>query len=198
MDMDENSATDSGSREKTLLVLYPACGVLLVLIFLLDLSTPPGVAVGVLYAVVVLLSLWTPRSKAPLIFASVCSFLIIGVIFYKPAVPEMYKVLFNRGIALFVVWTTAILGIKRNKIEQQRKMILIEREKALQEVKILRGFLPICASCKKIRDDNGYWTQIEGYIKDHSEADFTHGICPDCVEKLYPDFFNASDFSKKK
>jgi hypothetical protein len=198
MDMDEKTASDSGSRKKTLLVLYPACGVLLVLIFLLDLFTPPGVAIGVLYAVVVLLSLWTPRSKGTLIFALVCSFLIIAVLFYKPSVPEMYKVLFNRGISLFVVWTTAMLGIRRNKIEQQRNMILIEREKAHQEVKILRGFLPICASCKKIKDDNGYWTQIEGYIKDHSEADFTHGICPDCVEKLYPDFFNSSDFYKKK
>jgi len=56
---------------------------------------------------------------------------------------------------------------------------------ALKKVKLLSGFLPICASCKKIRDDKGYWNQIESYIRDHSEADFSHGICPECARKLY-------------
>jgi len=55
------------------------------------------------------------------------------------------------------------------------------------EVKTLRGLLPICAWCKQIRDDKGYWHKIESYIRDHSEAEFTHGICPKCAEKLYPD-----------
>lgn len=59
---------------------------------------------------------------------------------------------------------------------------------ALLEVKILSGLLPICASCKKIRDDKDYWNQIEAYIRDHSEAEFSHSICPNCVKKLYPDF----------
>lgn len=71
----------------------------------------------------------------------------------------------------------------------------ITKQKRLQdEVKVLRGFLPICASCKKIRDSKGYWAQIEAYIRDHSEADFSHSICPECAEKLYPEF----DLYKKK
>ena len=61
-------------------------------------------------------------------------------------------------------------------------------EQALEEVKRLQGILPICANCKKIRDDTGYWQQIESYIRDHSEAKFSHGICPDCTKKLYPEF----------
>ena len=61
-------------------------------------------------------------------------------------------------------------------------------EQALREVKVLRGFIPICASCKKIRDDKGYWQQIETYIQERSEALFSHGICQDCMKKLYPDF----------
>ena len=68
--------------------------------------------------------------------------------------------------------------------------LLQERNKlqdALAEVKRLSGLLPICSSCKKIRDDNGYWKQIESYIREHSEADFSHGICPECAKKLYPD-----------
>jgi len=59
--------------------------------------------------------------------------------------------------------------------------------KALKEIKTLSGFLPICASCKKIRDDKGYWNQIEGYIQQHSDAQFSHAICPACAKKLYPD-----------
>ncbi|NWJ40379.1 MAG: hypothetical protein HXX12_05340 [Geothrix sp.] len=62
-----------------------------------------------------------------------------------------------------------------------------ERERAREEVQELRGLLPICASCKKIRDDEGYWNQIESYVQAHSAATFTHGICPDCVTKMYPD-----------
>jgi PAS domain S-box-containing protein len=59
--------------------------------------------------------------------------------------------------------------------------------KALKEIKTLSGFLPICASCKKIRDDKGYWNQIEAYIQQHSDAQFSHAICPACAKKLYPD-----------
>ena len=64
--------------------------------------------------------------------------------------------------------------------ESNRKL-----QKALDEVETLNGLLPICASCKKIRDDKGYWNQIESYIESHSEARFSHGLCPDCAEKLY-------------
>jgi PleD family two-component response regulator len=60
-------------------------------------------------------------------------------------------------------------------------------QKALDEVKILSGFLPICSSCKNIRDDKGYWNQIENYISKHSEAEFSHSICPECAKKIYPD-----------
>lgn len=59
---------------------------------------------------------------------------------------------------------------------------------ALKTVKELSGLLPICASCKKIRDDTGYWDQVQSYIKKHSEAEFAHSICPECMEKLYPKY----------
>lgn len=61
-------------------------------------------------------------------------------------------------------------------------------QEALSKIKVLSGFLPICASCKKIRDDKGYWNQIVSYIRDHSEVEFSHSICPDCAKKLYPKF----------
>ena len=65
-----------------------------------------------------------------------------------------------------------------------------ERKKLLEEIKVLRGFLPICSHCKKIRNDTGYWEQIEDYIHNHSEAVFSHGICPDCLKKYYSDLFD--------
>lgn len=79
--------------------------------------------------------------------------------------------------------------ISERKKEELVKEALIEKlEKTLSEIKTLRGFLPICASCKSIRDDQGYWKQIEQYIKDNTDADFTHSICHECAKKLYPEF----------
>jgi hypothetical protein len=79
-----------------------------------------------------------------------------------------------------------------NQLIEGKKVAELEREKvindlkvALDEVKTLQGFIPICATCKKIRDDSGYWNQIEQYIQKHSHATFSHGICPECLEKQY-------------
>lgn len=62
-------------------------------------------------------------------------------------------------------------------------------QEALDNIKTLKGFIPICANCKKIRDDAGFWNQIEIYVSDHTEAEFSHGICPDCAQELYPEFY---------
>ncbi len=77
---------------------------------------------------------------------------------------------------------------KRKQYENERNALIEKLRKSLAEVKKLSGLLPICASCKKIRDDKGYWNQIEEYIRDRSEAEFSHGICPECSQKLYPEF----------
>jgi hypothetical protein len=63
-----------------------------------------------------------------------------------------------------------------------------ELTEALAKIKTLSGLLPICSSCKKIRDDGGYWQKIEFYISEHTQAEFTHGICPDCLTRLYPEY----------
>jgi len=75
----------------------------------------------------------------------------------------------------------------RKKTEAEREKLIFEIRDALTKVKMLSGMLPICTACKKIRDDKGYWNQIESYIRDHSEAEFSHSICPECVKNLYPD-----------
>ncbi|NWH05187.1 cache domain-containing protein [Desulfobacter latus] len=85
-----------------------------------------------------------------------------------------------------VVWIIDDISSKKhNEIERER--LLFDLQKALSEVKQLSGLLPICSYCKKIRDDKGYWTQIESYIHEHSEAEFSHGICQDCAKKYHPD-----------
>ena len=73
----------------------------------------------------------------------------------------------------------------RDFLEERVSERTAELQQAIDSVKVLRGLLPICSSCKKIRDDQGYWTQLETYIHQHSEADFTHGLCPDCAERLF-------------
>ncbi|MEW5909327.1 MAG: PAS domain S-box protein [Thermodesulfobacteriota bacterium] len=84
---------------------------------------------------------------------------------------------------------------ERKQMETERERLLNELQETLAKVKTLSGLLPICASCKKIRDDKGYWTQIESYIRRHSDADFSHSICPDCMKKLYPDLVHDSHLS---
>ncbi|MCP4683002.1 MAG: PAS domain S-box protein, partial [Desulfobacterales bacterium] len=76
---------------------------------------------------------------------------------------------------------------RRKEAEEEREKLIEELKEALATVNQLSGMLPICSSCKKIRDDTGYWNQIEAYIRDHSEAEFSHGICPECAMRLYPE-----------
>ena len=78
---------------------------------------------------------------------------------------------------------------KRIQAEKERERLLAELQDAVAKIKTLSGLLPICSNCKKIRDDKGYWMHIESYIRDRSEAKFSHSICPECAKILYPDFF---------
>jgi PAS domain S-box-containing protein len=82
----------------------------------------------------------------------------------------------------------------RKHAEEERERLIAKLQKALYNIKTLKGLLPICAKCKSIRDDKGYWSQIEKYIESNSDASFTHGVCPECMDKLYGD----EDWYKKK
>jgi PAS domain S-box-containing protein len=82
---------------------------------------------------------------------------------------------------------------ERIRAEEERTELISKLQNALKEIKTLRGILPICASCNKIRDDKGYWNRIEAYIHEHSEAQFSHGICPDCMKELYPEYETDKD-----
>jgi ABC-type amino acid transport substrate-binding protein len=92
------------------------------------------------------------------------------------------------GVAALIIAFITLWNRRLSREIAERKRAEAELREALDEVHVLGGMLPICASCKKIRDDQGFWQQVENYIQTHTEATFSHGICPECVEKLYPDF----------
>ncbi len=85
------------------------------------------------------------------------------------------------SFAVAIVWDVTI----SKRLERERENLILELQEALTSIKRLRGLLPICASCKRIRDDKGYWNKLEEYLLEHSDAEFTHGFCPDCMKKLY-------------
>ncbi|OPY89170.1 MAG: putative diguanylate cyclase YegE [Syntrophaceae bacterium PtaU1.Bin231] len=80
----------------------------------------------------------------------------------------------------------------QKQAEAERDKLIADIQKAFSKVRRLSGLLPVCSSCKRIRDDSGYWKQLELYIQDNSEAEVSHGICPDCTKRLYPDFYERS------
>lgn len=96
---------------------------------------------------------------------------------------------FTPGIVVVFAYTAYLI----ERVSRERFVNHEQLRLSLEEVKTLSGLLPICASCKNIRDDMGYWSQIESYISEYSEAVFTHGICPDCATELYGDLATAPD-----
>ncbi len=73
------------------------------------------------------------------------------------------------------------------QVEEERERINVKLQEAIDKIKTLRGLIPICAGCKKIRDDKGYWNHLEQYFEEHSDASFSHGLCPECFQKFFPD-----------
>lgn len=101
-------------------------------------------------------------------------------------------------VRIVVSWEDEVLVIVRDitdrkHAEEERERLIKELQEALGQVRELSGLLPICASCKSIRDDKGYWTRLEAYLSEHSKAEFSHGICPDCARKLYPDHYKPQE-----
>lgn len=99
----------------------------------------------------------------------------------------------NAGCFLLLSVAVLLLALRMRRAQKEGEGLVRELQEALANVKALRGLLPICAHCKNIRDDKGYWNQIEIYIRERSYAQFTHGICPQCAQKLYPQLFQTSD-----
>jgi hypothetical protein len=106
------------------------------------------------------------------------AYLVDGDFIQELIYPNLIE-LVERGMFVFLSF---LVGIYASNL-------IMKLRKANEEIKTLNGLLPICASCKKIRDKNDNWQQVEVYIRDRSEVEFSHGICPECMEKLYGDQF---------
>jgi hypothetical protein len=126
-------------------------------------------------------------------------FLLLSLLLFQPDLVHAHDYGTKTGFRFFApLFFVAIIGYGlessryrfSDMLRREHKELLAEKanlEKALKQIKTLHGLLPMCASCKKIRDDSGYWKQIEAYLCEHSDARFSHGICPDCAKELYPD-----------
>nr|WP_321400913.1 MASE3 domain-containing protein [uncultured Desulfobacter sp.] len=99
---------------------------------------------------------------------------------------EPYKIIFKELDSTISVLNDEIAV--RKKLELEKEETIVKLKTAIQEIKTLEGLLPICSHCKKIRDDKGYWNHLETYLDKHSHATFSHGICPDCIKKHFPDY----------
>jgi hypothetical protein len=164
-------------------VIWVFCLLIIGATFFADLQIPLGVACAITYILAVLIASFLQPVWAMPVVVLVCSILTIAGIFYspQPLVVPIWKVFTNRGLALFAMWIIAILLYHRNAL-------IVRREEALARIQLLEGLLPICAECKKIRDQADTWHRLETYFSAHSSVTFTHGICPECEKRVMEKF----------
>jgi len=145
------------------------------IVFIVDILLPTGVAVPMLYVIPILLAVHCRQHWFRVSVAAGCTVLtLIGYWLSEINVPA-WIALSNRALAVAAIWISAVLAWRHLY--------------AKQHINALQSLLPICASCKKIRDDKGYWSQVEEYLEAQTKTMLTHGICPECMQKWYPDFY---------
>jgi|GEM_PF-1241592 len=185
-------AAGRGVLQEALLFLFGrlqtvVCSLMMVAVFAVDLRCPRGIAVCVLYVIAVLLSLRDCRIRDTLFVSGICVLLVIlGFALSPPGMPRGES-LANRFLGIITIGIVGFLSLHREQLIRKRERALFEKSQALERLKVLRGCLPICAGCQRIRDGDGHWVVLETYIRAHSEAEFSHGLCHDCIRRLYPD-----------
>lgn len=179
----QNGKEGNRSLQNPQLMPWAISLLLIVGTFYVDLHIPLGVACAIPYILAVLIASFLHPAWAMPIIVLVCSILTIVGIFYspEPLVVPIWKVFTNRGLALFAMWIIAILLYHRNAL-------IARKEEALARIQLLEDLLPICAECKKIRDQRDTWHQLETYLTAHSNMTFTHGICPECEKQAMANF----------
>lgn len=166
-----------------------------IIVGLLDYATGYEIGLSVFYLAPIALSVWFINRRAGVFMSVVCTVTMAATMYLTGYVAGMaHNGYFTDLWTLFLrfcfyIIVVFLLSSLKDSFEEQGRLV-IELRKALDEIKTLSGFLPICASCKKIRDDRGYWNEVEKYISEHTGAEFSHGLCPECAEKLYPEYFH--------
>jgi hypothetical protein len=164
--------------------LVTVIGVLAVVIFLIDVTTPKAVSLDVLYAGLVWLALWTPYPRFALIVAGGCTILAILGFFLAPPGGVAWMVAVNRGLVMCLIWVTTILALLRKQTETERDRLVRDLMEALTQVKTLQGLLSVCIVCKRMRDAHGEWQKLEHFLESHSEAITAPVLCRRCEEEM--------------
>lgn len=141
-------------------------------ILVLDIMLPLPLA-GMLYVALAMISLYSPKRAFTLAVAAACTALIALDIRYSADELKQPLALAGRGLSLLAIWTTAVLALLRQQDQE--------------DIRLLRTLLPLCATCKKIRDKKGVWHQLEQYLKANSELQFSRSLCPECRKKWVPE-----------
>ena len=156
----------------------------------IDYLTGYEIGLSVFYLMPIGFIVWFDGKRSGFIISVISVFIITAADFYAGHSFQNYFVeLWNSFVHLSFFAVVTILLAKLKSDFEERAAIILELQKALKEIKTLTGLLPICAWCKNVRDDKGYWKNVESYISEHSDAEFTHGICPDCLKKVSPEVY---------
>ena len=160
----------------------------LVIVFAIDLRFPLGVATGMLYVPLLFVCQPPHRRRWLIAVAALSTALILldVALGIGGTIGPAWVYLTNRGGSIGVLWTIA-LQLRRSFRLEAAHDAAVEEGAALAERRVLGGLLPICASCKRIQRSDDVWQSLEAYIQAHSEASFSHGLCPSCVASLYPE-----------
>lgn len=156
----------------------------LLVLGVLNFLTGYEISFSIFYLIPIAFALWHVGKGFALITAFISatiwelSDILAGHVFSHPVIP-----IWNAGVRLSFFIIIVFLASRWKAAYDKQQQIILELQKALEEINVLSGLIPICSYCKNIRDDEGYWQQVESYVQAHSDADFTHSICPDCLEK---------------
>ena len=155
--------------------------------FLLDLSVPLGVHDWALYLIPLCMTFWLKDRHSPILVAASCTVLIyVELLLSPPGIPFTTATV-KRSLGVLVLWLMALLIMLYKRGDEERLQLIGELREAMAELKVLKGILTICSRCKQIRDEKGQWQAVEVYVKDRSSVDFSHIICPDCLDKHFTD-----------
>ena len=184
-------------HNNTPIKFYLGCMTLAFGIFLIDLNLPLGIAGGVPYVALVLMAMWASKVRDIYLMAIIATTLTILGFYLSPSGGELSKVLANRALAILAIWISASFAIKakfefsrtlmaQNQLEESNAELGIrnkELNKVMSTIKTISGIIPICAWCSNQIKDGGEWVKLESYFEGRTDAQFSHGMCPKCIEK---------------
>jgi len=153
--------------------------------FLLDLSVPVGAYDWALYLIPLCITFWLKDRNSPILVASSWTVVLYVEVVLSPPSISFTNATVNRSFGVLVLWLVALLFMLRKRGDEERLRLIGELQDAMAEIKVLQGILTICSHCKKVRDEKGLWLPVEVYVRDRSSADFSHAICPDCLDKHF-------------